>query len=138
MTTTPLPHTHRIVGEWVDPWVDDTTEATARIHAAAESAFLTLDANTDGPRTDGPRTATVDLSPGNGHRYLMVVTALGKPADPFPGDLLVSLPEFNRCALLDGAGFHVPGYLDDKLGIGPDHAAVIAAFTTMLSELLYP
>ena len=77
--------------------------------------------------------ATVDLSPGNGFRYRLIVTRLADPT--LPGNLLISWPEKHTCVLLNhitGGGLHTPSYVDEKMDVGAQHAHVIAAFTTLL------
>lgn len=119
--------------ETVAPWLEDAglkADSVLKIAAAAETAAPQLLA---ARRSAG--TVVVDLAPGNGHRYVMLCALQTDPS--LFGDLLVALPDFNVCHLFASQGaYHVPGYVDEKLRLGVQHATVVAVFLTLLSEHL--
>lgn len=85
--------------------------------------------------------AAISLEPGNGYKYNLVLSKFPDPrmVESFGGDLLVALPDFHRCLLLnEGSGgcYHVPSYVDEKIGLGKTNAAVLASFLTLQSEVL--
>lgn len=97
--------------------------------------------------------AAVDLQPGNGTRYIVVLTALDRLSRPaghddsgwyaavdapvaFGGDLLVSLPEFHRSTIVSTGSLHFPDYVDEKMSLGHPHSAVVAVFLTLFDDAL--
>ncbi len=118
----------------IDAWLEDYLDAKGvqKIAAEAKSAARFLRAE------DAGAIEVVDFSPGNGFRYLMILNRVQHPG--LAGELLVALPEFNVCALLDPHAMHVPTYIEETMHLGAQHSAVIAACTTLLSDHLrdYP
>lgn len=89
----------------------------------------------------GRDLAYVDLQPGNGTAYRMLIALLPEGIRPSLGyGLVLTFPDFGACLALDPFGFHVPGYIDEKLDGsrlgGAGGSAIIAAFTTILSAHL--
>ena len=118
--------------EVVAPWLEDAEldgGMIIKLAAAAETAAEELHARR---RSNG--AVPIALEPGNGHRYVIVLAQLTEPW--LPGDLLVALPDFHKSALFAATGFHVPGYVEDKLGLGRQHSTVLAVFLTLLGDLL--
>ena len=103
--------------------------AAALIRVEQESARAASELITDS-------MSVVDLSPGNGYRYAIVLTLL--PEDTvLPGRLMVSLPDFHVCALMDPTGFHMPHYIAEKMSFtDARHAAFVAVLTTLVSSHL--
>lgn len=114
--------------EFVAPWLEDAeldAGMIIKLAAAAEDAAAQL------THTD---IAVIDLQPGNGHRYVTVLTHCAQPW--MSGTLCVALPDWNKSLLLMADGQHFPGYVDEKLSLGLQHSTVIAVFTTLLGDLL--
>lgn len=81
--------------------------------------------------------ATASLSLGDGYTYAVVIARLDPVPRGFYGDLLVALPEFHAAVLLAANGFHVPGYISEKMtGLPATGCHIIAALTTAVSERL--
>lgn len=119
-TPSALNVTASTVTAWTDPLhLEKPVDYLVEMAAAAARAF----------RRDG--IANICLEPGNSTRYLMTFTYVDHTC--FPGDLLVSLPEFNKSVLLALHGFHVPTYIDEKLGMTASSTAVLAAFLSLFS-----
>lgn len=131
MTETPVSEATPVVRDWirdragVGVAVDQAVELV-RDAAKAAAAELTLYGR-----------SAVTLSPANGWTYQIICSVHDDPR--LPGNLLIALPEWNTCLLLNDhfATYHVPGYVAEKcqatLGT-THHAAIVAAFATLLSE----
>lgn len=114
-----------VISDWLnDGALQPILEATA--HAASQLA-------------DGP-VAVATFSPGNGYTYKVAVTRLADEAiDSWGGSHIVALPEFHRCTLLNfTGGYHVPGYIAEKMSLGAPHDGVVAAFLTLLDAVTTP
>lgn len=115
--------------ESIAPWLEDADlDGGLIIKLAASAERAARDLTAEGG------TIAIGVEPGNGHRYLFVLTHLAEPW--LPGDLCVALPDFHKSALVSSTGFHVPGYIDEKLNLGRQHSTVVAAFLTLLGDLL--
>lgn len=115
--------------ESIAPWLEDADldgGLILKLAASAERAAADLTAEGG--------TIAIGVEPGNGHRYLFVLAHLAE--EWLPGDLLVALPDFHVSALMSSTGFHVPGYINEKMRLGQQHSTVVAAFLTLLGDLL--
>jgi hypothetical protein len=94
-----------------------------KIEAGAREVAESL----DGYKTQRARTV---IEPGNATRYDIVVTDLGVE------QILLSLPDWHSCMVVERKSFTVPAYAHEKLGCSPSTAVVVAVFLTRLGELL--
>ncbi len=86
----------------------------------------------------------VTLEPGDGTSYKMWIADISRHArragdynfSHLDGMMLVSLPYNGRGGasyVFSQQGYHVPGYVGEKLGVAPHEATVLAAFLTLFS-----
>ena len=136
MTSTETPAHVDAATRWLASLAEPTRAieilSTASAVAAAELNVTHM--SEDGVSTGGGTSLTI--APGNGYQYAIVLTRLAEHAElALGGNLLVSLPEFHVCTLLNDHGglFHFPDYLDEKMRLGEQHSAILAAFLTLLS-----
>jgi hypothetical protein len=139
MPKSPSPNPyHGSVTTWLEEFVPDANVADQALAVAGHAAATRLH-GTPGQPSLAP-IAIQTLEVGDGRSYATLCLLASVPHDivgDHPG-LLVALPEFNTCALLDPHGFHVPSYLREKLrdSVPASGIAILAGFTTHLSWYL--
>lgn len=130
-TVTPISAVRRAATDWLAQ-----TGSVPAAELAATVADLTIRAAAAATALRTVGVVHADLAPNNGYVYRLTA-ALIPDAAGWPGSLLIAIPEFHRSLLLDANGaFHFPSYIEEKIGLGADHAAFLAAYTSLLSEAL--
>lgn len=117
------------VTDWLHDVYDD------RQLAEASAAKITAAALPAAGNTNLGRPSQIVLEPGDGTRYDLILTPVF--GVEWPGNLLLSSPDRNKCLLVSTGGtYHVPYYVHEKLGGNKITATVIAAFLTILDAAL--
>lgn len=113
---------------WLQPYFRDE----AAVRNAASALVLAADQFADALQRHG--VAIGQFSPGDGYVYRVALTSVTRP--DWPGTLVVAMPDYHVCLLVDLPGFMTPNYVDEKIR-DERLAVVLAVLINLISNRLH-
>ncbi len=99
-----------------------------KVDEAAQAAAANLLADPD-------RALVIDLQPGNGTRYVMVITPLSEAGASLVGNThILSFPLMGKCYPVNVPGYQVPSYVQEKWLPSISDAVPVSQFLISLGK----